>query len=352
MTNPRPAALALPGDSTTLTGGYIYDRRLVEGLRAQGRAMQVVQLPDSFPTPNDTDMDAALDQLAALPADVPVIIDGLAFGALNTKGLARVRAPIIALIHHPLAQESALPADLADHLWRTERANLALARHVLVPSPHTRDMLIQRYDVPTTCVTVVRPGTVRPARKLEVTAAQPPLILSVGILHPRKGHDVLIAALSRLRDMDWQAVIVGTPWDLAHAAELTAQVADLDLGARLVLAGRLPADDLQDLYRGASIFALATRYEGYGIVFDEALSHGLPIVSTLAGAVPGTVPPDAGILVAPDDPQALAAALRDLLADPQARAARAAAAARAGALLPGWDDAARLAGSVLDGLAP
>lgn len=352
MTSPRPAAFALPGDITTLTGGYIYDRRLVEGLRAQGRAVRVIQLPDSFPTPDDGDMDAALDQLAALPPDLPVIIDGLAFGALDSRGLARVRAPIVALIHHPLAQESALPAGLADHLWRTERTNLALARHVMVPSPHTRDMLIQRYAVPEDRITVVRPGTDRPICRTPATPEQPPLILSVGILHPRKGHDILIAALARLRDLDWQGVIVGTPWDRGHAAELQAQVGALEIGDRLRLAGQVPGEALQELYQRASIFALATRYEGYGIVFDEALSHGLPIVSTRAGAVPGTVPPDAGILVAPDDPQALATALRGLLTDPQARAAKAAAAARAGALLPGWEEAARLAGAVLDGLAP
>lgn len=352
MTDPRSVAFALPGDIDTLTGGYIYDRRLVEGLRDQGHTVQVVQLPDSFPTPDDAQMKAALDQLAALPADLPVIIDGLAFGALDTGGLERVQAPILALIHHPLAQESALPAALADHLYRTERANLAVARHVLVPSPHTRDMLIQRYEVPAGRITVVRPGTDRPIRRGPSGPVQPPLILSVGILHPRKGHDVLIAALARLRDLDWQAVIVGTPWDPAHAAELQAQVSALDMGQRLVLAGQLPAEELQDLYRRASLFALATRYEGYGIVFDEALSHGLPIVSTRTGAVPDTVPPDAGILVAPDNSQVLADALHGLLTDPQVRSAKAAAAARAGALLPGWGDAARLAGAVVEGLAP
>lgn len=352
MTHPRPAAFALPGDITTLTGGYIYDRRLVEGLRAQGRAIRVVELPDSFPTPDAAQMNASLTQLTALPPGQPVIIDGLAFGALDSRGLARVRAPIIALIHHPLAQESALPAGLADHLWRTERANLALARHVMVPSPHTRDMLIHRYDVPASRITVVRPGTDRPGDITKATFADPPLILSVGILHPRKGHDILIAALSGLRDLHWQAVIVGSPWDQAHAAALHAQVDALGLGDRLVLTGRLPAEDLQDLYRRASIFALATRYEGYGIVFDEALSHGLPIVSTRAGAVPDTVPSEAGDLVAPNDPQAFATALRSLLADPQARAEKAAAAAQAGALLPGWEETARLAGAVLDRLLP
>ncbi|MBM3604089.1 MAG: glycosyltransferase family 4 protein [Alphaproteobacteria bacterium] len=343
----RPAAFALPGDITTLTGGYIYDRRLVEALRALGHPVEVIALPDSFPTPDAADMAAALDRLAAVPGDRPLIVDGLAFGALDPQGLARVAAPIVAMIHHPLAQESALPAPLADHLWRTERANLAMARHVMVPSPHTRDMLVQRYDVTERRITIVRPGTDRPTVRTAPAACAPPLILSVGILHPRKGHDVLIAALSDLADLDWQAVIVGNPWDRAHVAQLQAQVAVAGLGPRLRLAGRLPHDDLQQLYRQASLFALATRYEGYGIVFDEALSHGLPIVSTRTGAVPDTVPPEAGLLVAPDDSRVFAAALRRLLTDTAERAQRAAAAAAAGLCLPSWHDAARQASDVL-----
>ena len=209
MTDPKTLTFALPGDITTLTGGYIYDCRMVQGLRDQGRHVDVLALPDSFPTPSDSDVRQALDALQALPADRPVIIDGLAFGALDPQGVAAIRAPIVAMIHHPLAQESALPADLADHLWRTERANLAHARHVMVPSPHTRDMLIDRYDVPADRITVARPGTDRPEQP--ATPQDPPLILSVGILHPRKGHDVLIAALAALVDLDWQAVIVGNP---------------------------------------------------------------------------------------------------------------------------------------------
>ncbi|WP_410218564.1 glycosyltransferase family 4 protein [Paracoccus sp. (in: a-proteobacteria)] len=346
----RSATFALPGDIDTLTGGYLYDRRLVEGLRAQGRRIDILSLPNSMPFPGPADMATALRQLIALPPDRPVIIDGLAFGALEPEGVAAVTAPIVAMIHHPLAQESALPADLANHLWRTEKDNLALARAVMVPSPHTRDMLVERYDVPAGRITVVRPGTDRPVSASPSLPINPPLILSVGILHPRKGHDILITALSRLCGLDWQAVIVGNPWDHAHVEALRLQLASAGLGSRLRLAGRVPHDALQTLYRQASIFALATRYEGYGIVFDEALSHGLPIVSTLAGAVPETVPHEAGLLVQPDDPQAFADALRRLLSHPQERFTLAKAAAQAGRVLPAWDETARLAGAVLDNL--
>ncbi|WP_022706849.1 glycosyltransferase family 4 protein [Paracoccus zeaxanthinifaciens] len=349
MTTKRPATFVLPGDITTLTGGYLYDRHLVDHLRLQGREMQVLSLSDSFPTPDADQMDRAMQALADIPQDRVAIVDGLAFGAMDTARLAQVRAPLVAMIHHPLAQESALSPDLRQHLYQTERANLALVRHILVPSPHTRQMLVERYDVAPDRITVARPGTAArattPARPQD-----PPLILSVGILHPRKGHDLLLAAFARLHDLDWRAVIVGSPWDRDHARMLADQVAGGWLADRVQLAGRVDDDRLQSLYGAAGIFALATRYEGYGIVFDEALSHGLPIVSTRVGAVPDTVPRDAGILVPPENIAALTEALRDLLTDPAQRKARADAAWQAGRDLPGWDDTARVAAGVLDAI--
>ncbi|MDQ1901585.1 glycosyltransferase family 4 protein [Paracoccus sp. WLY502] len=344
----RPLAFAIPGDIATLTGGFIYERRLLMGLRQAGHDVRHLVLPASFPDPSDTDTAAAVAALAEVPPDRPLILDGLVFGAIDTAGLAQVRAPLVAMIHHPLALETGLSPARRDQLFRTERDNLRLVRHVLVPSPHTRRILTDRYGVVPDAITVLRPGVDRPT--LPPAPSTPPLILSVGILHPRKGHDVLIDALSRLADLDWQAVIVGNPWNRDHAAALERQRAASPVTPRIRLAGRVSADELETLYSRASVFALATWYEGHGIVFDEALVRGLPIVSCHAGAVPDTVPPAAGLLVPPGDAAAFADALRGLLRDRGRRQAMADAAMAAGAALPGWQQMADHASRVLSGL--
>ena len=130
----RPLAFAVPGDIATLTGGYVYERRLLEGLRALGHDVWHLELPAGFPDPDPAEMAAALAALARVPQDRPLILDGLAFGALDTQGLSRLRAPLVAMIHHPLALESGLAPARRDHLFRTERDNLRLVRHVLVLS--------------------------------------------------------------------------------------------------------------------------------------------------------------------------------------------------------------------------
>lgn len=344
----RKAAFAIPGDIETLTGGYIYEHRLLLGLRDQGRDVRHVQVPAGFPDIDAAGMRQTIQQLQAVEPDRVLILDGLVFGAIDTQGLAGLRAPVVAMIHHPLAMESGLRPDLREHFFVTERDNLRLARQVLVPSPHTRDLLVARYDVTPDRITVARPGVDPPL--LTSTPVQPPMILSVGILHPRKGHDILIEALARITDLDWRAVIIGNPWDPVHAKALRRQVDASGLGERLRLAGKLSTDDLHRHYAAASIFALATRYEGYGIVFDEALSYGLPMVSCATGAVPETVPAETALLVPPEDSAAFAAALRRMLVDAPLRRACAKAAAAAGQRLSGWSETARIAGQVLDAI--
>lgn len=348
MMTPGPAAFAIPGDIDQKTGGYIYEKSLLLALRAAGRRVEHVELPGSFPEAPPADMARAVAILAALPADQPLILDGLVYGSVDTAGLARVAAPLVAMIHHPLGMETGLAPARAAELLRREARNLGLAAHVVVPSPHTARILGADFGVPSDRISIALPGFAAPDPvRLPV---DPPLILAVGLIAARKGHDVLIRALSRITDLPWQAQIIGGSHDAVVAQVLRAQVNDAALTHRIAFRGRMETAALDATYRQATIFALATRYEGYGMVFGEALLHGLPIVTCAAGAVPETVPQGAGLLVPVDDDAAFADALRHLLTDTGARNAMSAASEAAGHRLPRWSDTASVMAQVLDSL--
>jgi len=344
----RPVAFAVPGDLDTRTGGDADDRAVIAALLRAGREVRHIALPAGFPAPTAAEMNAAAQRLRDVPPGTALLIDGLAFGALDPAALAGIAAPICALVHHPLALESGLAPARAAALQRTEAANLAQARHVLVTSAHTATVLARDYGVARARITIALPGVAHPPGPARPSS--PPLILSVGSLSQRKGHDVLLAALARIADLDWQAVIAGPARDEALAETLAGQAETAGIAARLRFAGELGEDALAGLYARASVFALATRYEGYGMVFAEALAHGLPIVSCRAGAVPDTVPPGAGRLVAPDDPVAFAAALRAVLTDAGRRKAMREAALVAARALPGWEDTGAIVARALDTL--
>jgi glycosyltransferase involved in cell wall biosynthesis len=339
---PQEAAFAIPGDIETRTGGYIYDRRMLESLNAIGLPTRHVALLPSWPHPTpEAEADLAR-QLAALPEGMPVVMDGLVFGAMDTATLAAQTRPIIVMLHHPLGLEAGLPPALAQHLLQRERDNLRHAAHVVVPSPHTRACLMAEFDAPEARISVALPGFDRPATAPPGPKTTPPLILAVGIICQRKGHDILLDALGRLAHLDWQAAIVGMVQDAGVYRALLEQRAALGLDGRVQFTGGVGPEALDQLYRQATLFALATRYEGYGMVLSEAQLYGLPIVSCAVGAVPQTVTAASAILAPPEDAAAFADGLARLLQDAGLRARMGAASAAQAARLPQWQDAAQI----------
>ncbi len=343
---PRLAFL-VPGDPETRTGGYLYDRRIAAAIEGEGWRVDWLRLPDAFPRPGATDLAAAAGILAGIDAGTPTVIDGLAFSAMPEIVLAeRVRLPLIALIHHPLALETGLDPTVRDRLFALERRALPAARRIVVTSRRTAEDL-RRYGVDPGAIDVVIPGT-DPAPVARGTADGPPLLLCVGTLTPRKGHLVLVEALARLRDRPWRLVLAGdVRRDAATAEAVRAAIAAAGIADRTEWLGEIDQQALAAVYDRADLFVLPSFHEGYGMAFAEALAHGLPIVGTRAGAIPETVPEGAGILVPPGDAQALAAALGRLLDDQAARAAlrRGALLARAG--LPRWPDQGRAFAALL-----
>jgi len=282
-----------------------------------------------------------LATLSKVPAGWPIVIDGLAFGVLPEAGALQPRKPLIALVHQPLALESDLDQAQANIFYTSERAALAATEHVIATSEATARILTADYGVPPDHVSVVRPGN-DPVPQAAGSVDSIVRLLSIGSVVPGKGYDVLIAALSMLADMPWRLTIAGDRTrNIVAAAQLDADIEANRFGNRVSVLGAVPSDRVPELFLSSDIFVLASRFEGYGMALAEAIAHGLPVVSTTAGAIPDTVPPDTGLLVPPDNAASLARALRRLIGDPTERQRLTANARAAAAQLPSWQDSAR-----------
>ena len=329
----------IPGDPDTRTGGYRYDRRMMDGLGRLGWQVEWRRLSATFPYPDASALLEAEAVLAALPNQALVVIDGLALGAMPTVAAAHgQRLRLVGLVHHPLALETGLGERQRRQFYASEREALRHVRQVIVTSPSTARALADYAVAPDRCA-VVLPGT-DPAPLANGSGCAKQTLLCVASLTPRKGHAVLFCALARLKQFEWRLRCAGSPaFDPPTAASLQALIRELGLTDRIELLGELDHEALAVAYQQADVFVLPSFHEGYGMALAEALARGLPILSTTAGAIPDTVPADAGLLTPPGDVAALTEALARVLNEPELRQKLAAGARAARHTLPDWPQA-------------
>ena len=332
----RSLEFLIPGDLQAATGGYAYDRRVIEGLRAQGWRVTVHSLDGSFPQPSPAALAHAQDVLARLPPRSLVLVDGLAAGAMPQVLQAQAaRLRLLALVHHPLAAESGLAPAVAQQLAESERQALQTVRHVVVTS-HATKQALQAFGVDAAKVSVAQPGT-DAVSKAPTPRAEKLQMLCVATLIPRKGHDLLFDALAPLTSASWHLTCVGSVTRSPHTSQqLREQLQRLKLTERVTLAGEVDAATLAWFYSTADLFVLPTRLEGYGMAVAEALSYGLPVISTPVGGIAELVGTKAGILVAPADTAALRAALQRVLNEPALLESLTVGASAVRSTLTGW----------------
>jgi glycosyltransferase involved in cell wall biosynthesis len=323
----------VPGRLDQLTGGYLFDRHIVEGLRARGRVVRVIELAARDPRADGT-------ALAAVADGTKTVVDGLALTNLEHKITAQARRlRLIAFVHGPLARETGRSPTGATRAAQLEAALLSRFRGVLCPSQRTA-AAVESYGISPERIAIVPPGTAKPNRRPWPRRGRVGALLCVANLVPLKGHRVLVDALARIRDLDWRLLCVGSlERDPATTRGIRQMISAAGLARRITLAGEWPLQSVACAYRAADAFVLPSLHEGYGMVYAEAMAHGLPVIATTAGAIPDTVPRQAGLLVAPGDPAALARALRRVIAQPAVATRLAAGSRAAGARLPDWPQA-------------
>lgn len=327
--------------ATAPSGGHAYNAAVLA--HWPGEPPRVVELDGPWPR-GDSDSLRLLDQ--ALGGSTLALVDGLV-GAAHPEilGAAAVKdCRIVLLIHLPLADEGGLSeADRAE-LGALERRSVRSAWRVVATSRTAARQLT--HVTGRTDVIAVPPG-VSPAPAAQ--AHQPPGIVQVGSLGPRKNQLASLQALTACRDLAFTATFAGPVADEAYAARVRAGLA----AAGATWTGPLQGADLEGLYAGADLLLNPARAETWGMVITEALARGVPaIVGAGTGAVEALSSGGAGGLpgavVDLDDPDALARTVRRWLTDPALRQQWRDNALQARAGLRDWaTSAAELAG-VLD----
>jgi glycosyltransferase involved in cell wall biosynthesis len=324
-------------DPARPSGGNVYDRRMLDGLRCLGWQVREHHVAGAWPTPDVGALAALAHVLAGLPDGALVLVDGLVASAASVVlPTASARLRTVVLVHMPLGPDAG------------EEAVLSGAAAVVATSRATRARLREWYGLRR--VHVCEPGA-DPAPLAAGSGAGS--LLCVATVHRGKGHDLMLDALAEVEDQPWTLTCVGSlEVDPIHVARLQQRVYARRWEDRVRFVGPLVGAGLEAAYDAADLVVLASRAESFGMVLTEALAHGLPVVATRVGgvaeavgrSVDGSVP---GLLVPPEDAAALATALRDWMTDSRLRERLSRSAARRRTDLRRWDEAATDLGDVL-----
>ncbi|GAA2728440.1 glycosyltransferase family 4 protein [Streptomyces nogalater] len=351
----RTAHFVMPGgvdDPAAPSGGNVYDRRIRLDLPGFGWRIIPHAVPGGWPRPDGPARDRLARTLRDLPDDTVVLLDGLvACGVPETVVPEAGRLRLAVLVHLPLGDETGLDPAVAAALDTRERAVLRAAGAVIATSDWAGRRLAAHHGLAPDRVRVAAPGAdIAPLAPGTDGVSR---LLCVAAVTPRKGQHRLVEALAAVRDLPWTCECVG---GLGHDPEYAEHVRDLiarhGLADRLRLTGPRSGTELDASYAAADLTVLPSRAETYGMAVTEALARGVPVLATDVGGLPEAVgrAPDGripGILVPPEDPAALAAALRRWFGDAGLRRRLRAAARGRRTALAGWPATARTLATAL-----
>ena len=320
--------LVIYGSLDTLSGGYLYDRMLVRELRAAGHEVLLFSLPwRSYPAHLLQNCATAFaERIVRARLDI-LLQDELNHPSLfwlNRSLRRRVPSPIISVVHHLRSQEDH-PRPLMPLYRAVERAYLTTLDGCVYNSRTTQASVANLVGHPLPGV-VAYPAAdhIQPPARASVAdllqrrgASSAPLqLLFVGNVIQRKGLHTLVHALAALPSTHWHLHIAGsTRSDRVYVQRIQQLARTLNLDANLTWHGSIANDGLRSLYSNADILALPS-YEGFGIVYLEAMAFGLPVIASTSGAAHEIVfSGKNGYLVAPDAVHTLSRHLAELLAN-------------------------------------
>lgn len=286
--------LIIYGRIETISGGYLYDRKLVEALRARGDTVQIMSLPWMWYGRHLSHNFARNFYQQLLSADFDVLLqDELNHPSLfwlNGRLRGKVTYPIISIVHH-LRVSEAHPTVLKWFYRLVEKRYLQSVDGFIFNSQTTRQVVEQLTGQSKPHIVAYPAGdrfgqSMTPAEIEEQARENGRLqVLFVGNLIPRKGLHTLLTALATIPKTEWQLHVVGSKeFDIKYAQRIERLVDTAVLQNNITFHNILPDEALAQQMKQAHLLVMPSQYEGFGIVYLEGMGFGLPAIGTTSGA--------------------------------------------------------------------
>lgn len=339
--------LTIYGDLATLSGGYLYDRRLVEYLEKQGDSVEVISLPSSgYLRALATGSNIA----ATLNPKIDILIqDELVHpSVLRANHVLKKRAhlPVIGLVHL-LACSSPQAAYRRSLQKIVERRYLLGLDGVILNSRHTREAArtLTGDRLPPHIVAVPAGDNFGAAIEHPPSPRDegPLRILYVGSITRQKGLDVLLKAVARIAPADFRLTITGrADMEPGYVRTTLNRIRSMKNPQGITMTGPLTGDKLRLSYQDHDLLVLPSVNEAYGIVYLEAMQFGIPVIGTSAGGASEIIcHGENGYLIPPGDDRTLSGLLEKLHHDRQLLARLGKKAHQSYLAHPDWEDTGR-----------
>ncbi|MCE9644512.1 MAG: glycosyltransferase family 4 protein [Chloroflexi bacterium] len=300
--------LIIYGSLETISGGYMYDRKLVEYLRAQGDEVGIISLPwRNYPA-------HLMDNLSfRLPSQYDILIqDELNHPSLLAANLGKHSHPVISLVHHLRCSE--LRPAWQNHFYRLVEKKYLQHVDGFIFNSQTTCLVVRELSGRNLPETVAHPPTDRfgeaiPEQEIKARALTGELrIVFLGNLMERKGLHTLLRSVVGLKSKVRVDVIGSLTAEPEYVKRIRAMVEQNDLSSFVFLHDSLDNDPLAEILRQSHLMIVPSSYEGFGIVYLEGMGFGLPSIGTTAGAAGEIIEHGVtGYLIPPNDSPALAA---------------------------------------------
>lgn len=315
--------LMIYGELANLSGGYIYDRQLVDYLTAQGDVVEVISMPwRDYPLRLFENLDRKLiRKLANLEVDV------LLQDELNHPSLFLVNRwikkeacyPIVSIVHHLRSNEV---HSTLEH-WVYQRVERAYLKSVdaFVYNSHTTSVAVQALLGGPTRHVIAYPGGDRLGKGIRLQEISqrahtpgPLRIVFLGNLIPRKGLHTLLHAVASIKEINWTLDVIGRlDADPLYSGEMQHLSRTLGLSKRVLFRGQVDDAEVMETLRASHLMVVPSSYEGFGIIYLEAMGYGVIPVATTAGAASEIIQHgENGYLIQPYNQGALASLIEGL----------------------------------------
>lgn len=306
--------LILYGSLEIVSGGYLYDRIVVDALQERGAQMEIYALPWRSYSRHLTDNLSRdmLHRLSRAPLDI-LLQDELNHPSLfwlNWRLRKTVSYPILTIVHHLRSSEAHPPLQMRIYEI-IERLYLGSVDGFIFNSATTQHVVNQMLPTAKKLPHIIAyPGSDRlmtaiSTNQIAARAREPgPLrVLFVGNIIPRKGLHILLEALAQVPRGAAFLQIAGDPQvDPGYSRQISNQIKRLDLSDRVEILGLIRDDQLSRIMTLSHLLIVPSSYEGFGIVYLEGMGFGLPVIATTSGAAHEVITHNqTGFLVNPGD---------------------------------------------------